>query len=636
MASNKNIVDKILESEDEKFVSISSSASRSKYDLRTSETAKKIIDQVKNSQNFSYGNSPQNSQSMNLKEKENLYFDKINNNKINNKSLVNNNTIPMKRNENFGEIKNEFRSKTDSSYLNNNNNINNNVVVKRNQSNNINNVKVKKESSLLKVINNKTLVHLLRDKQKTFTKQFSIKIIGVGGAGNNIVKYMAAEVKWPEYVEIIALNTDFVALNNLGNDLENIFILGSEELKGNGSGGDPAVGKKAAEDDIETIKQMLQNTDVLILVAGLGKGTGTGASPEIAKAANELGILTIGVFNLPSIGAEGNGTYANALNGLQELANVCNGLTTVNNDKIINLDREKTTIKKAYEGANMYIKTIVEEIIEIIIKPSDINVDFSDVKNFFRNNNGFLFSRVSIQDYSKDGIKNAIKTSIDNGFSEIQYKESEKALINFKLNENVPSLVLENTRNALKDLTKSGNINVVHGVSYTEDFENAEINILLTGTFEFAEQKEFINNSEKEIQNSDDENENETSVYETLKDTRKINNQNQKNFFENITTPISKNQMLNQSSSRYFDENDEDEFNFRKNNNRLNDNYYIHSRNMRNTDSYDFDDYRSSSHDKMYGYRDDYRNDRNQPRKEGFFSRLFKRKKNYRRNNNEY
>lgn len=391
-----------------------------------------------------------------------------------------------------------------------------NQIVKSQSSLDNSKIKIKKEMNTLQDINNSTLVHLLSNREKTFSKSFSVKIIGVGGAGNNIVKYMVNSQEWPDFCDIIALNTDYVALSNLGENLRNIFILGAEELNGNGSGGNPDTGKRAAEADIEVLKTMLEGTDVLILVAGLGKGTGTGATPIIAKAAQDLGILTIGLFNLPSIGAEGEKTYSNALLGLQNLAYCCNGLTTVNNDKIINVDKEKMSIKRAYESANKYIKTIVEEIINIITVPSDINVDFADVRNFFEDKNGFLFMRITATDYTKDGIKDAIETGIKTGFSDINIKNSEKALINFKLNENVPSYVLENTRSALKEIVESGNVNIVHGVAYNDVFEDAEINVLLTGTFELSDiedvQPKFPSEDKESSSNSS------SSIYDTLKE----------------------------------------------------------------------------------------------------------------------
>lgn len=390
-------------------------------------------------------------------------------------------------------------------------------------------IKIKKEINNLSLseINRNTIVHLLSKQDKQFSKSFRIKIIGIGGAGNNIVKYMVNHHDWPDFVDIIALNTDYVALSNLGGKLRNIFILGAEELNGNGSGGNPEVGRSAAEADIETIKTLLLDTDVLILVAGLGKGTGTGATPVIAKIAQEMNILTIGMFNLPSIGAEGEKTYANAIQGLRKLSTCCNGLTTVNNDKIINTDKEKMSIKKAYEGANKYIKVIVQEIINIITVASDINVDFADVKNFFEANNGFLFLRINSTDYTKDGLKQSIEDAIKTGFTELNIKQSEKALINFKLNENVPSFILENTRSALKDIVNSGNVNIVHGVAYNDLFEDAQINILLTGQFvlDGAIDEAFLDvDEEKEELDFEEEEEEEIieqpspkSIHQTLK-----------------------------------------------------------------------------------------------------------------------
>lgn len=349
-----------------------------------------------------------------------------------------------------------------------------------------NGIKIKKNvNSILAEINKRTFIQTMSKDKTQFSKTFNIKVVGIGGAGNNIVKYMKTSQEWPDFVQIIALNTDYVALSAMG-DLADIFILGAKELDGNGSGGDPNVGKMAAEADAEIIKDMLKGTDILILTAGLGKGTGTGATPIIAKIAQELGILTIGLFNLPSIGAEGNKTYSNALSGLQKLSYLCNGLTTVNNDKIISLDRERMSIKKAFEGANQYIKTIVEEIINIITKPSDINIDFADVRNFFEDKNGFLFMRIDLTDYTKDAIKESLEHAIKVGFSEININESQKALINFRLNENVPSIILENTRSALKEMVSVNNINIVHGISYNDVFENAQINVLLTGSFELG------------------------------------------------------------------------------------------------------------------------------------------------------
>ncbi|MGL5640161.1 MAG: cell division protein FtsZ [Mycoplasmoidaceae bacterium] len=327
---------------------------------------------------------------------------------------------------------------------------------------------------------------------KIFNKSFKVKIIGIGGAGNNIIKYVYNSRTWPSFVEIKAINTDYIALKNIPELAGSLLLMGSDELKGNGSGGDPEMGKRAAEGDSESIKEILQGTDILILVSGLGKGTGTGATPVIAQIAKDLGILTIGLFNLPSIGAEGNKTYSNALSGLDKLSYICSGFSTVSNDRIISSDRERTSIKKAYEDANEYIRVIIDEFINIITNAADVNIDFADIRNFFKNQNGFLFVKVEISDYTKDSIKEAIEERIEKGYTDIDIIDSQNAIFNFKINENVPSSILENARSATKEIVQSNDLNIVNGISFSDKYENAEINILLAGKFELGK---IIDNS---------------------------------------------------------------------------------------------------------------------------------------------
>lgn len=487
--------------------------------------------------------------------------------------------------------------------------------------NEINNgIKIKKNvNSILAEINKRTFIQTMSKDKTQFSKTFNIKVVGIGGAGNNIVKYMKTSQEWPDFVQIIALNTDYVALSAMG-DLADIFILGAKELDGNGSGGDPNVGKAAAEADAEIIKDMLKGTDVLILTAGLGKGTGTGATPIIAKIAQDLGILTIGLFNLPSIGAEGNKTYSNALSGLQKLSYLCNGLTTVNNDKIISLDRERMSIKKAFEGANQYIKTIVEEIINIITKPSDINIDFADVRNFFEDKNGFLFMRVDITDYSKDAIKESIENAIKIGFSEININESQKALINFRLNENVPSLILENSRSALKELVNANNINIVHGISFNDIHENAQINILLTGSFELG----AIEDDESVINNTMSDK--PDSITSEL-DLNKSESQNEDFLSNNFGSPYGN---INPNNNSSFNQNRNVDFSNFYNKSKSN-SYSFEYEDDESIDSQKYDNrnhlFNNNNHMPSYGNRD-YRDDRMiqpKPKKQGFFSRFFKR-----------
>lgn len=520
-----------------------------------------------------------------------------------------------------GKMNVEHLPKTDSNNLETNDN---KIFEIRNENNTDiefdGNIKIKKQvHSIINEINKKTVIKTMSKDKKFFSKIFNIKVIGIGGAGNNIVKYMKTSQIWPEFVQIIALNTDFVALSNMG-DLSDIFILGAKELDGNGSGGDPNIGRMAAETDSEIIKEMLQGTDILILVAGLGKGTGTGATPVIAKIAQDLGILTIGLFNLPSIGAEGNKIYSNALAGLQKLSYLCNGLTTVNNDKIISLDRERTSIKKAYQGANKYIKEIIVELINIIVHPSDINIDFADVRNFFEDKNGFLFLKIELNDYSKDSIKEAFENAIKSGFSEININDSQKALLNFKLNENVPSVILENARSALKEIINTNNINIVHGISYNDNFEGAEINVLLIGSFELGS----ISDDYVDIRATDGQKILATSSIDI--------DELDENFINGDDYPMSRETFLGKRSN----DNDDHPIIHSSEDNSANDNYENSVESMYNkflnskNDKKDYDQFdlnvnkQKNSASKLL---------EKQPKHSSFFSKIFKKKM---QNNDEY
>ena len=343
------------------------------------------------------------------------------------------------------------------------------------------------------------IVQTMKDN-KTFHKKFNVKILGIGGAGNNIIRYVYNSRSWPDFVEICALNTDYIALKSMPELNNSLYLIGQDELNGNGSGGDPEMGKKAANSDAERIKEMLEGTDVLMLVAGLGKGTGTGATPVIAEIAKELGILTIGIFNLPSIAAEGNKTYTNAVNGLEKLSLICDGYTAISNDKIIGMDRERISIKKAYQDANEYIRTIIDEIINVITKASDVNIDFSDIKNFFKDQNGFLYLKVDVADYTKDAIKECIKEKYERGYTDIDINESKSAIFDIKMNENVPSNLLEHSRTAMKEIVRSNDLNIVQGISFNDKYENAEINILIAGKFDLGQ---IRNSSLNKIESND-------------------------------------------------------------------------------------------------------------------------------------
>lgn len=202
-----------------------------------------------------------------------------------------------------------------------------------------------------------------------------IKVIGVGGAGGNAINDMIKS--GISGVTFIAANTDNQDLNKSLADIK--IRLGIELTKGLGAGANPEVGRKAAEESSEDIKEILQDTNMLFITAGMGGGTGTGAAPAIAEMARDMGILTIGIVTKP-FGFEGKKRQINADLGITELKNVVDTLVIIPNDKLFALPNKEITMLNAFEEANNVLKIGVKGITEVMTRQGYINLDFADVR----------------------------------------------------------------------------------------------------------------------------------------------------------------------------------------------------------------------------------------------------------------
>ncbi len=202
-----------------------------------------------------------------------------------------------------------------------------------------------------------------------------IKVIGVGGAGNNAVnRLIESGLTSAEY---IVVNTDNQALarSKAGKRIQ----IGVQLTKGLGAGADPAVGKAAAEENKAEIQECLKNTDLLFITAGMGGGTGTGAAPVIAKLAKEMKILTVAVVTLPFT-FEAKRRMDNAMMGMEELRKSVDAIITIPNDKIRQVVPKGTSFQDALKVADEVLRQGIRGISELIVNPSLINLDFADVK----------------------------------------------------------------------------------------------------------------------------------------------------------------------------------------------------------------------------------------------------------------
>jgi len=202
-----------------------------------------------------------------------------------------------------------------------------------------------------------------------------IKVIGVGGAGNNAVnRLIESGLKSAEYVVV---NTDNQALAR--SKASNRIQIGVKLTKGLGAGADPNVGRAAAEENKEAIQNALKDTDLLFITAGMGGGTGTGAAPVIAKIAKEMKILTVAVVTLPFT-FEAKRRMDNALNGVEELRKCVDSIITIPNDKIREVVPKGTSFPEALQVADEVLRQGIRGIAELIVNPALINLDFADVR----------------------------------------------------------------------------------------------------------------------------------------------------------------------------------------------------------------------------------------------------------------
>jgi len=217
-------------------------------------------------------------------------------------------------------------------------------------------------------------------------QQFAnIKVIGVGGGGNNAINRMIeAGLKG---VEFISVNTDSQAL--FLSKAEKKIQVGEKLTKGLGAGADPEIGMKAAQESEDDILRSLQGADMVFVTAGMGGGTGTGGAPVIARLAKQVGALTVGVVTKP-FSFEGRKRNQQAENGIQDLKNEVDSLITIPNDRLLQVVDKNTAFNDAFRIADDILRQGVQGISDLIAVPGVINCDFADVKTVMKNTGSAL------------------------------------------------------------------------------------------------------------------------------------------------------------------------------------------------------------------------------------------------------
>ncbi len=251
-----------------------------------------------------------------------------------------------------------------------------------------------------------------------------IFVIGVGGGGGNAVSSMIEE-GGISGVEFIAVNTDSQAL--LSNKAGIKIQIGENLTKGLGSGGNPEIGKKAAEESIEKVKEEIQGADMVFITCGMGGGTGTGASPVIAKVAKELGILTVAVVTKP-FEFEGKRRMSVAEEGIEALKEVVDTLIVVPNQRVLQIVDKKTSILDAFKKIDSVLHQGVKGIAELVTIPGLINVDFADVKSIMQDA-GTAIMGMGIGSGEKRAVT-AVKEAISSPLIDVSIEGARGVLFN--------------------------------------------------------------------------------------------------------------------------------------------------------------------------------------------------------------
>lgn len=292
-----------------------------------------------------------------------------------------------------------------------------------------------------------------------------IKVLGAGGAGGNAINDMiSAGVSG---VEFIAANTD---AQDLGKSLADVRIqLGEKLTRGLGAGANPEIGKQSAEEDLEKLKQLLEDTDMLFITAGMGGGTGTGSSPVIAKIAKELGVLTVGIVTKP-FGFEGGKRRANAEKGIEELKEFVDSLVVIPNDKLFELPDKTITLQNAFKEANNILKIGIKGVADLMIGNGLINLDFADIKTTMQN------SGIAVLGFGEgEGENRAIKATEKALMSPLLEKSisgASKILLNIAGSSDLTLMEAQSIANIVKDAAGKSADDVMFGVNLNEDLKD--------------------------------------------------------------------------------------------------------------------------------------------------------------------
>ena len=309
----------------------------------------------------------------------------------------------------------------------------------------------------------------------TYIQGAQITAVGIGGGGCNAITRMID--MGVQGVNFIALNTDLQALNNCKADRK--LQIGTVLTNGMGTGSNPEVGEKAADENRREIEDLIEGSDMVFITAGLGGGTGTGGSPVVAEIARELGILTVGVVTRP-FKFERRRKMLIADQGIEKLKERVDTLITIPNQKLVEISKEKVTFREAMQQVDDVLRQAIQGITDLIIFPGDINVDFADVKTIMTEAGTAM---IGIGYGSGDHrATQAAEMAISSPFLETPISNAKRILFNITGGENLTLKEISVASELISNSVDSQNARVIFGTALDETMENEiRITVIATG-----------------------------------------------------------------------------------------------------------------------------------------------------------
>jgi cell division protein FtsZ len=315
---------------------------------------------------------------------------------------------------------------------------------------------------------------MIFEEDTGFGMQANLKVIGVGGAGGNAVEHMIESKV--EGVEFICANTDAQDLNRSTADIK--IPLGQRLTKGRGAGARPEIGREAAEESKDQIRDTLAGAEMLFVTAGMGGGTGTGASPLIAEIARDMGILTVAVVTLPFTWEMGR-KKQHAMAGIEELSRNVDSIITIPNDKLNDLG-EDIGFLDAYKEADKVLKGAVQGIADLVTKNGFVNVDFADVTTVMSENGQAMMGTGEAEGENRAEVaaRNAISSPL---LDNMDLKDARGLLVNITSGSNYKMSEHEQIGHIVREITSDDATVVIGNVIDDSMGDRITVTVVATG-----------------------------------------------------------------------------------------------------------------------------------------------------------